>query len=135
MRCRADGLGLDRRRHPDRMVVPDRGGRVRTGTGARPRPVASAAGAGRSRRIDDLRSGVLELAKGEVPMADTATSMAPAAAASEGIEKFRNYIDGEWSASRAGEYFDDVNPADTSDIVGRFPASCAEDAEAAVRAA
>ena len=68
-------------------------------------------------------------------MADTAISMARAAAASEGIEKFRNYIDGEWSASRAGEYFDDVNPADTSDIVGRFPASCAEDAEAAVRAA
>ena len=67
-------------------------------------------------------------------MADTAISMAPAAA-SDRIEKFRNYIDGEWSASRAGEYFDDVNPADTSDIVGRFPASCAEDAEAAVRAA
>ena len=68
-------------------------------------------------------------------MADIAISMTRAAAASEGIEKFRNYIDGEWSASRAGEYFDDVNPADTSDIVGRFPASCAEDAEAAVRAA
>jgi acyl-CoA reductase-like NAD-dependent aldehyde dehydrogenase len=68
-------------------------------------------------------------------MADTAISMAPAAAASERTEKFRNHIDGEWSASRAGEYFDDVNPADTGDIVGRFPASCAEDAEAAVRAA
>jgi len=68
-------------------------------------------------------------------MADTAISMAPAAATSERIEKFRNHIDGEWSASRSGEYFDDVNPADTSDIVGRFPASSAEDAEAAVRAA
>ena len=57
-------------------------------------------------------------------MADTAISMAPAAA-SDRIEEFRNYIDGEWSAGRAGEYFDNVNPADTSDIVGRFPASCA----------
>ena len=68
-------------------------------------------------------------------MADIAISMTRAAAASEGIEKFRNYIDGAWSASRTGDYFVDVNPADTTDIVGQFPASCAEDAEAAVRAA
>jgi aldehyde dehydrogenase (NAD+) len=67
-------------------------------------------------------------------MADIAISMTRAAAASEGIEKFRNYIDGAWSASRTGDYFVDVNPADTTDIVGQFPASCAEDAEAAVRA-
>jgi alpha-ketoglutaric semialdehyde dehydrogenase len=68
-------------------------------------------------------------------MADIATSISRASATPERVEKFKNYIDGEWSASRTGEYFDDINPADTTDIVGQFPASCAADAGAAVRAA
>jgi acyl-CoA reductase-like NAD-dependent aldehyde dehydrogenase len=68
-------------------------------------------------------------------MSDTATPMAYARPAHTEIEEFKNYIDGKWSESRTGAQFDDVNPADTGDIVGRFPASAAEDAEAAVRAA
>src|ERR1700737_393819 len=68
-------------------------------------------------------------------MSDTATTIAYARTARTKIEEFRNYIDGKWSASQTGEQFDDVNPADTSDIVGRFPASSAADAEMAVRAA
>jgi aldehyde dehydrogenase (NAD+) len=51
------------------------------------------------------------------------------------IESFKNHIDGKWSESQTGAQFDDVNPADTDDIVGRFPASSAADAAAAVRAA
>ncbi|ARQ02925.1 aldehyde dehydrogenase family protein [Pseudorhodoplanes sinuspersici] len=51
------------------------------------------------------------------------------------IEEYHNYIDGKWIASRSGSQFDDINPADTSDVVGRFPASSAADAEAAVLAA
>ncbi|WJR78409.1 aldehyde dehydrogenase family protein [Bradyrhizobium sp. NP1] len=58
-----------------------------------------------------------------------------AAIAADKIEAFRNYIDGEWVDGGSGEWLDNVNPADTSDIVGRFPASTAEDAERAVRAA
>jgi aldehyde dehydrogenase (NAD+) len=68
-------------------------------------------------------------------MSDTAAPVAYARAARTPIDEFRNHIDGKWSASRSGKQFDDVNPADTSDIVGRFPASSAADAEAAVRAA
>jgi acyl-CoA reductase-like NAD-dependent aldehyde dehydrogenase len=68
-------------------------------------------------------------------MNDAAVSVARAAPARDEIEKFKNYIDGQWVAGRTGEYFDDVNPADTSDIVGQFPASSAADAEVAVRAA
>jgi acyl-CoA reductase-like NAD-dependent aldehyde dehydrogenase len=68
-------------------------------------------------------------------MNDTALSVERAGSASGAIEKFSNYIDGEWRAGRTGAYFDDVNPADTSDIVGRFPASTASDADAAVSAA
>lgn len=50
-------------------------------------------------------------------------------------DEFFNYIDGEWSRGRTGRTFDNVNPADTGDIVGRFQASSADDARAAVAAA
>lgn len=49
--------------------------------------------------------------------------------------KFHNYIGGEWVKSSSGEWFDNVNPADTGDIVGRFPRSSADDVNAAVAAA
>lgn len=68
-------------------------------------------------------------------MKDVAVSMVRAPAACAQIEEFKNYIDGEWVAGRTGELFDNVNPADTSDIVGRFSASSTLDAEMAVRAA
>jgi acyl-CoA reductase-like NAD-dependent aldehyde dehydrogenase len=51
------------------------------------------------------------------------------------IEEFANHIDGEWTRASAGRTFDDLNPADTRDIVGRFPASTREDAKRAVEAA
>ncbi|MBC8736441.1 aldehyde dehydrogenase family protein [Paraburkholderia sp. UCT31] len=49
--------------------------------------------------------------------------------------EFKNLIAGEWTASVSGGTFDNVNPADTRDIVGRFQASSAEDARAALAAA
>jgi len=39
------------------------------------------------------------------------------------VEEFRNHIGGEWVPSRSGRTFDNVNPADTREIVARFPAS------------
>jgi acyl-CoA reductase-like NAD-dependent aldehyde dehydrogenase len=51
------------------------------------------------------------------------------------VEEFRNHIGGEWAAAARGKTFDNVNPADTRDIVGRFQASTIEDALAAVDAA
>ena len=49
--------------------------------------------------------------------------------------KFNNYVDGRWIASRAGELFENRNPADHRDIVGLFQQSTPEDAEAAIAAA
>jgi len=43
-----------------------------------------------------------------------------------------NYIAGEWVAPRSGSYIENRNPADTRELVGRFPASTAEDVEQAV---
>jgi aldehyde dehydrogenase (NAD+) len=68
-------------------------------------------------------------------MSKAMTALAPAPKAPGEVEAFKNYIDGEWIASRTGEWMDNINPADTGDIVGRFPASNTADAEAAVGAA
>jgi aldehyde dehydrogenase (NAD+) len=46
--------------------------------------------------------------------------------------EYSNYIGGEWVAPRSGSYIDNRNPADNDDLVGRFPASTAEDVESAV---
>lgn len=50
-------------------------------------------------------------------------------------KKYKNYIGGEWVKSSSNEWFDNVNPADTTDVIGRFPASNADDVNAAVAAA
>ena len=50
-------------------------------------------------------------------------------------EIYHNYIGGEWVESASGEFFENTNPADTTDVVGRFPLSNAEDVDRAVDAA
>jgi acyl-CoA reductase-like NAD-dependent aldehyde dehydrogenase len=50
-------------------------------------------------------------------------------------EEYRNYIAGEWVAPSSGNYIENRNPADTRDLIGRFPASTAEDVDRAVSAA
>ncbi len=45
---------------------------------------------------------------------------------------FRNFIAGEWVEPATGEYFENVNPADRSDVIGRFPISGRADVDRAV---
>lgn len=47
-------------------------------------------------------------------------------------EQYLNYVGGEWVAPTSGNYLDNYNPADTRDLVGRFPASNSEDVNRAV---
>src|ERR671931_2440832 len=58
-----------------------------------------------------------------------------AAQARTAPKAYPNYIGGEWVASGSGEWFENINPANTRDVVGRFPLSTAEDIERAVEAA
>jgi aldehyde dehydrogenase (NAD+) len=51
------------------------------------------------------------------------------------VEEYCNLIGGEWVRSAGGRTFDDLNPADTRDVAGRFQASIASDARDAVAAA
>lgn len=48
---------------------------------------------------------------------------------------FRNFIGGEWVAPAEGRHFQNRNPADHDDLIGRFPDSTARDVDAAVRSA
>ena len=58
-----------------------------------------------------------------------------AAATRTATKTYHNYIGGQWVASSSGEWFENANPADTRDIIGRFPLSTSEDVDAAVAAA
>jgi len=51
------------------------------------------------------------------------------------MEQFKNYINGEWVAPKTGKYFQNINPANTEDIIGKFPESGREDVNDAVAAA
>jgi aldehyde dehydrogenase (NAD+) len=51
------------------------------------------------------------------------------------MSDFQNFIAGRWVAPSTGAYFENRNPADTRDLVGRFPKSGAADVDAAVASA
>jgi aldehyde dehydrogenase (NAD+) len=51
------------------------------------------------------------------------------------MKTFKNFIAGGWVAPSSGEYFENRNPADTADLIGRFPLSTADDVRRAVASA
>jgi aldehyde dehydrogenase (NAD+) len=51
------------------------------------------------------------------------------------MKTFKNLIGGRWVEPTTGAYFDNVNPADTSDVIGRFPLSGKADVDQAVASA
>ncbi|HJU74694.1 MAG TPA: aldehyde dehydrogenase family protein [Gemmatimonadaceae bacterium] len=51
------------------------------------------------------------------------------------MTKFANFIGGEWVAPSSGQYFENINPADTRDVIGLFPLSGDKDVERAVQSA
>src|SRR5512135_2481512 len=48
---------------------------------------------------------------------------------------YKNLIDGEWVEATTGETFENINPADTRDVVGIFQKSGADDVNQAIEAA
>jgi aldehyde dehydrogenase (NAD+) len=51
------------------------------------------------------------------------------------MSTYHNLIDGEWTPSVSGQLFENRNPANCEDLIGRFPQSAAEDVARAVDAA
>lgn len=65
----------------------------------------------------------------------TKNARAASSAPSTSVKTYKNFIGGEWVASGSGETFDNVNPADTREVIGRFPLSTRDDVDRAVEAA
>jgi alpha-ketoglutaric semialdehyde dehydrogenase len=53
----------------------------------------------------------------------------------QSVKKYHNYIAGEWVGSSSGDWFENANPADRTDVIGRFPLSNGDDVQRAVSAA
>ncbi|SDJ78021.1 aldehyde dehydrogenase family protein [Paenibacillus naphthalenovorans] len=51
------------------------------------------------------------------------------------VQTYKNLVNGQWVDSVSGATFENANPADASEIVGRFQASVEEDAVRAIEAA
>lgn len=51
------------------------------------------------------------------------------------IPVLKNYINGKWKSSSSSDTFDNINPANTRDIVGRFQQSNYQDVDEAIEAA
>ncbi len=48
---------------------------------------------------------------------------------------FKNFINGEWVESKSGQTYENISPADTSDVIGVFQKSNADDVRMAIDAA
>lgn len=55
--------------------------------------------------------------------------------ADDTVQAYGNFIDGRWLPPSTGRWYEIHNPADTSQVLGRFPLSDATDVDAAVAAA
>src|SRR5438132_3528148 len=55
--------------------------------------------------------------------------------AAKRIKTYHNFINGRWVPSRSDAWLENRNPADTRDVVGRFPHSTEEDVDEAVASA
>src|SRR4030095_4030097 len=75
------------------------------------------------------------MAQAKKAISKTSGKLAARNAARAAVKTYHNYINGEWVASQSGEMFENINPADNRDIVGRFPLSTSEDVNDAVNAA
>ena len=51
------------------------------------------------------------------------------------MKTFKNFIAGKWVEPTSGEYFENRNPADWSDVIGQFPLSTEKDVDCAVQSA
>ncbi len=51
------------------------------------------------------------------------------------MREFKNFIAGSWVSPDSGEYFENRNPADRTDLIGTFPKSGASDVQRAVDSA
>src|SRR6478672_1676750 len=75
------------------------------------------------------------MAQAKKALAKNSSKQASRASSRATVKTYNNYIGGKWVPSESGEVFENINPADTDDIIGRFQLSTSDDVNAAVNAA
>jgi alpha-ketoglutaric semialdehyde dehydrogenase len=68
-------------------------------------------------------------------MTKTSNVREPRVSKAARVETFKNFVGGEWLTPVTDAYFDNRNPAQPDDLIGRFPDSDRRDIDAAVRSA
>src|SRR5688572_19658971 len=75
------------------------------------------------------------MAQAKKSLAKTTSKTQSRTASRSSVKSYQNYIGGKWVPSESGEVSENINPADTQDIIGRFPLSTPQDVNKAVNAA
>jgi len=75
------------------------------------------------------------MAQAKKSLAKTTSKTQSRTASRPSVKNYQNYIGGKWVPSESGEVSENINPADTQDIIGRFPLSTPQDVNKAVNAA
>jgi aldehyde dehydrogenase (NAD+) len=75
------------------------------------------------------------MAQAKKALAKSSSKQNSRASSRASVKTYNNYIGGEWVPSESGEVFENINPADTDDVIGRFQLSTSDDVNAAVNAA
>ena len=75
------------------------------------------------------------MAQAKKSFAKTTSKTQSRVASRPSVKSYHNYIGGKWVPSESGEVSENINPADTQDIIGRFPLSTPQDVNNAVNAA
>jgi alpha-ketoglutaric semialdehyde dehydrogenase len=75
------------------------------------------------------------MAQAKKALARNGSRKHPQRSARPSVKTYNNYIAGKWIPSESGEVFENINPANTDDVIGRFPLSTSDDVNAAVNAA
>jgi aldehyde dehydrogenase (NAD+) len=75
------------------------------------------------------------MAQAKKALAKNSAKKRPLRSVRTAVKTYSNYIGGQWIQSQSGEVFENLNPANTEDVIGRFPLSTSDDVNAAVNAA
>ena len=75
------------------------------------------------------------MAQAKKALAKSGSKQNSRASSRASVKTYNNYIGGKWVPSESGEVFENINPADTDDVIGRFQLSTSDDVNAAVNAA
>ena len=89
----------------------------------------------KNQELETRNSKLEKMAQAKKAVAKNSAKQPYRPSARASVKTYNNYIGGKWAPSESGEVFENINPADTGDVIGRFQLSTSDDVNAAVNAA